>query len=101
MWHIARLGIFKQREIKPVKFLDTLSRDALEIAIHAGGSIYNAANLLFTLCPESCHRFSLFVQVVVHFAEFLDNCLDSMAEARASEVLVHQLHLRLVSFACL
>jgi hypothetical protein len=44
--------------------------------------------LLLAFCPQARHCFAFFLQVVVHVAEFLDNRLHAVAEARAGEVLV-------------
>src|SRR5580704_10286002 len=54
----------------------------LKIAIEAGGGLKHIEELLFAFCPKARHRFPLTIEVGLHVAEFLDDCIDPMAEAR-------------------
>src|SRR4051812_33072235 len=86
----------EERHLEPVDLLKGTAGDALEIAIHAGGRLDDAADLLFAFGPEPQRGLSLAIEILLHRRELLDDRLDAMLEARAGQITVDQLHLGLL-----
>ena len=58
----------------------------------------HAVELLLAFGPQPRHGGALALEIGLHFGEFFDDGLDAVAEARAGEVRIHHLGLRLLTF---
>src|SRR5271166_1849906 len=85
-----------------IEALDLLKRppgDALHVSIHASGRVDHAPDLLLALGPGLLHGLAFFFEVGLHLTEFLDDGFDAMAKTRPRQILVHRVHLGLLTFA--
>ena len=60
--------------------------------------MHDPVDLLLALRPLLLDRSAFFVEVLLHRAESLDDCLHTLTKARSRKVLIYERRLRLLTF---
>ena len=87
------------RAFERVDVFEVLSRDALQVAVHAGRSFEDGQQFAVPLCPLLVHPLAFFVEIAAQLRELFGDALDPVFEPWAGQVRVNLLRLGLLSFA--